>query len=429
MQGRKSFLLLFFKKEELPSFAIRLCAIWLVFITATCAAGWSMPAWDLSAGYIAGRLIATGQGEHIYDQSAGDTMTDPRSAWSRAAVSGGITDGVVTPYIQTPLYAWVVSPLAGRVGFAAFRHVFLVLAAAATACLVFVAAWHWEARLSRPLWQAGLLGGLFFSVPNEAAVALGQTHIYFLLLAVAAIVAAQRDRAVAAGVLLALAAAVKISPGWVAVAWLAAGNWRAVASFAVSSAGLLLLAGLEAGAAGMRAFAQGVGHTANVAKLLFNNDSLACVLLGGRLDEGTAFHDVSFVMPVWVKIVSVGALVVVCAGAGWLDLVRSRRAPVGPLIALVAATAFSPLAWNHYFIVLVVPVILFAGAARRGAGWIWAVVAGVVVVLNYPPLAYAVGDSLRVVGWRSEFWAALLCLCALPFVPRQGSEPDAGAAR
>ncbi len=418
---------------------VQLGAIWLVFIAATCAAGWSLPAWDLSASYIAGRLAATGQVDHIYDQSAHNTMADPHSPWAIAAVSGGITDGVVTPYIQTPLYAWLVSPIAGAIGFATFRHIFLILAAAATACLVFAAARHWAPPLARPPWQAGLLAGLFFSVPNEVAVALGQTHIYFMLLAVLAIIAAQRDRAFAAGALLALAAAVKISPGWVALAWLAAGYWRAAGSFAITSAGLLLLAWLQIGGPGLAAYAHGLSHTGSVADLGFNNDSLAAVMMAAWLDQQTAFHDVKPAMPVWVALASAAALFVACVGAGLLDRVRLARAPgdrvqVGPVVALVAATAFTPLAWNHYFIVLVVPVILFLGAARRHGLWGWAVAAAAVVVLDYPPLAYAVHASVWVVALRSEFWAALICVCALPFLPRWtlehwAGEPGAGRAR
>jgi uncharacterized membrane protein len=353
-----------------------------------------------------------------------------------AAASGGITDGVVTPYIQTPLYAWLVSPLAGHFEFATFRHIFLVLAAAATACLVFVTARHWAPPLARPRWQAGLLAGLFFSVPNIAAVALGQTHIYFILLTVLAIIAAQRDRAIAAGALLALAAAVKISPGWIALAWLAAGYWRAAGSFAITSAGLLLLAWLQIGSPGMAAFGHGLGHSASVATLRFNNDSLASVLMGAWLDQQAAFHDLKPAMPMWVKLASAAALVVACLGAGLLDRVRLARAPgervqVGPVVALVAATAFSPLAWNHYYIVLIVPVILFLDVVRGRGSWVWAVPVAAVVVLDYPPVAYAVHDAIWVVALRSEFWAALICLCALPFLPRligQRGGAEAGPA-
>jgi hypothetical protein len=379
-----------------------------------CAAGWSLPSWDLTAGYVAGRLVATGHESHIYDQADHDTMHDPHSAWAQAAAAGGIRDGVVTPYVQTPLYAWFVSGLAGRVDFAAFRHIFLILAAISSAALIFVSALQWAPALMHPLWQACLLAGFFFSVPNETAVALGQTHVHFLLLAVLAIIAAQRGRPMSAGALLALAATVKISPAWIAVTWLARGNWRAAASFAAFSAVLLALALLQAGSENTMTFLHGLRHAGHFVTLTFNNDSLASVLLWRELSATTAFNFVLLPMPLWVQLACFCALAASAVGAGVLD----RRTPaggmeIGPVLTLIAATAFTPLAWNHYYIVLVVPLLVILDAARLGAGWKWALVSIAVVVLNFPPLAFTVHAPLWVVALRSQFWAAVMCMGAL----------------
>jgi hypothetical protein len=105
---------------------------------------------------------------------------------------------------------------------------------------------------------------------------------------------------------------------------------------------------------------------------------------------------------------------------GWMDrgAGAERRPRLGVGVALVAATVFAPIAWTHYSIVLVVPVMLVAeemrwmrGVARAGAGVLIAIAAA----LNYMPLAPDVW-SFSLGRWavlRGQFFAGLLCISAL----------------
>ena len=77
-----------------------------------------------------------------------------------------------------------------------------------------------------------------------------------------------------------------------------------------------------------------------------------------------------------------------------------------------------PLAWNHYFIVLVLPAMLFIASGRA---WL----AVLTLALLEPPLAFVVGDGLWAVALRSECWAALICLAAMLV---QGFAPGRRAA-
>lgn len=385
------------------------------FVAMVLAMAWNQPAWDLTATYVAGRLVASGQIDVLYDQTKGNSAMRVGSAWSDAAMRGGITDRVVTPYIQTPLWAWLVSPLAATLSFAVFKRLFAVATALATAAMLDIAAAQWAPRMASPAWQAALLAGLTVSTPFLAGTILGQSHVLFLLAAVAAAARCLHGRQVSAGMLLAVSVAVKITPIWIALTWLLAGRKRAVASFILASA---VLAGSAVAVAGWSTFCvylrtlEGLGRSA---VLSFNNDSLATVLLASRLNTDTAFGFKVLTMPNWVAGVSVLATALCATLGGLLDRRHATR-QVGAILCLVGATCFTPLAWNHYFILLAIPVMLFLDAAEGRRKAIWMSLAFIVIILNMAPIAYSVGDKLSSVAIRSHFWAAMLCLAGLPFL-------------
>jgi hypothetical protein len=399
-----------------------LALVWAGFVCLAVTVGWNQPGWDLRGEYVAARLVAGGQGAALYDQARYDAARQPNSAWSNAALAGGIADRVVVSYIKTPLWAWVTSPLAAVLQFDTFKHVCAALTSVATAAMVFMAARQWAPRLAAPLWQAGLLAGLFPSVPFFAALVLGQSHVLFVFLVVCACLACLRERPASAGALLAAAAAVKITPVWIAVTWLAAGRLRAAASFALCFGLLLALTVAAAGFVVFANFLQTLHRFGGTVLLAGNNVSFASVLLAGALNEDTAYNWQTVQSPAWVTLLSVAALGGFAVLGGLLD--RRPGPRTGGILTLVAATAFSPLAWNHYYIVLVFPVMVMLDAARGAWRPVWGVAVFAVFALCLPPLAFIHGAPLRIVALRSEFWAALLCLGALPVLALRSSEPD-----
>jgi hypothetical protein len=390
--------------------------IWIAFVALTMAVSARQPGWDLRGEYVAARLIAAGEVSALYDQAAGDAAKQQNSAWSSAALAGGITDRVVVSYIKTPLWSWLMSPLAGAVSFAVFRTIFAALSAMAMAALVFLTARQWAPRLMAPGWQAAILASLFLTVPFFSSLVLSQTHVLFVFLVVLACIAALNDRPLSGGALLALAASVKITPLWIAVTWLVGGRARAAVSFALCSCLLVALTLLETGWQIFGTFVQTLQRFSGTVLLSGNNCSLASVLLGKSLDEDTAYRWQTVPFPLWANLVSVGAVAAVAVIGGLLDR-RPGLPPelrTGAILTLVAATAFSPLAWNHYFIVLIVPVMLMLDASRGPARPFWGLLVFFVFALDVPPLAFTIGAPLPIVALRSEFWAAVLCLFALP---------------
>jgi hypothetical protein len=386
---------------------------WAAFLAAGLALAWHAHAQDLTASYLAGRMIGHGDAAALYRPilAAVHWRTDP--VWARSVAAAGLAPDDVTSFVQTPLWAWLVAPLASAVDFATFKRIFAVFDLAAIVIIVAAAARQWAPRLWTPGWQIGLLAGLLCSTPLLWSISLGQTHPIFLCLAVLAAIRAAAGKHLSAGALLAAAAAVKITPLWLAVTWLVAGRWRPALSFAAFS---VLLAGLAVACAGwpvVAAYLATVHAMSGRMLLAFNNDALAALLLGAQLNDATAFHWHPVALPRWIAALSLALLAACAAGAGWLD----RRAPARPgaIPTLVAATALAPLAWNHYFIVLILPVMSLLQAWRDTGRALWLGVVVAVVALNVPPLAYGVGAPMFVVALRSHLLAALLCLLAMPF--------------
>jgi hypothetical protein len=387
---------------------------WIMFASVYVFMSWNQPAWDLSAGYLAGRMVANGDIAAIYTRNNPADPAKLGPAWRKAADAGGIT-GQLTPYVQTPLWAIAVAPLAAAVKFSTFARLFAVLSAAAMMAMIQAAARQWAPRVAGPGWQAILLAGLFVTTPCIASIVLGQTHVVFLCLAVCAAIAVLNGQEITAGALLAAAVSVKITPVWLALTWAVAGYYRAVASFVAASAVLL---GVTIGIGGVTVFTdylRSLGRIGNNVLLSFNNDSFASVALGGSLNTDTAFHWVAVPLPLWLKAASVAALASVAVFAGRLDRARNGdpARQTGAILTLVAATAFMPLAWNHYFIVLILPVMLLIQI--RVAGWRWLNIGLVAAIfaLSVPPLAYYIGAPISIVALRSHFWAALLCLAGV----------------
>ncbi len=387
--------------------------VWAAFTGIVVWLGWTTHAADLTSTYLAGRLLWHGDAAALYRPvlHASHTLADPY--WAGQVAGTGLNAAYITPYVQTPLWAWLVGPLACATDFPTFKRVFLCLDSAAMLTLVFVAARQWAPRLRPAALQAGLLLGLLVSIPFSNAVMLGQTHVIFLCLAVVAASWAARGRSVAAGGLLAAAAAVKVMPAWLALTWLLQGNRRAAASFAIWFALLSCAAVLCAGWAVYTDYLAVVRGLGSHVVLAFNNDGMAALLLGGDLTHDAAVHFNSLRLPGWIAAVSFLML----GGCAWLGALMNRQSAPQPggVLTLIAATAFAPLAWNHYFVILVVPVMIFLERWMADGRFRWLAFTAAVCVLNLLPLAATATSPLAVIALRSPLQAALLCILALPF--------------
>lgn len=390
---------------------------------------------DLSSSYVGCRLIATGQQSHLYAHDPKNfAAIGPDDPWQSAADAGGYTSWL-HPYVQTPLWGYALVPLCRHTSFLQFEWIFATLALLSFAGLVYLVARHWTPALFRPLPLACVLVVLWFFTPFQYSMQLMQTHIFFVLAMVAAVMLADRNRPVLAGLLLAFAATVKITPGVLIVYWLVRRQWKAALSAIVWSAAFWIATRLIAGPELMAMYSATIDRISHTLLPSMNNQSLAAWWMDHRLHvKWNTFRPLP--LPTALRLTCSALLVITAAAGGWIDARRqqssadaaqsdaprlSATAPIGALLTMVGATTFAPIEWTHYSIVLIAPLMALAQyglTARRArnlsAYWPWIAIAAI-LALNLPPLAldpYA-QSMPRLAILRGHFYAEVLCFFAL----------------
>lgn len=226
----------------------------------------------------------------------------------------------------------------------------------------------------RTRWLVLLLAG--WSWPFLYAVKLGQVGpLLFLAFAVGW---RYLDRPAVMGVTGAIGAAIKMQPGLV-LAWaVITRRWTAVVAGAVVLAALALTATLVAGFGAWADFLLLVGRVSDPISTPRNFTP------GGVAYQLGMSRDMASLLQ-WVAMAAVALAVVFAA---------LRRPPVASyLVAVVASQLLSPILWDHYALLLLLPV---AWLVDRGRAWAvliplatCAVLVGVISPLVYP-MAFAV---------------------------------------
>lgn len=221
--------------------------------------------------------------------------------------------------------------------------------------------------------------------------------------------------------------------------WLLTRRYKASLSFVASS--LLLAAGstLAVGPALMLAYLRELSEVSNVLLVSFNNQSLAAWWMAPRHPAAELWEWRIFPLPSFVKAVSTLFCILASITGGLLDRKFAARnlpsPPCGAALAMVGATIFTPIAWTHYYIVLIIPMMLLLDAlvisttAIRGpskaffpghshrvrATAISFAMLAAIYVLNLYPLAFrAVTHGFKAYSLiRSQFYSGIVCLAAM----------------
>ncbi|ARE42138.1 putative conserved integral membrane protein [Rhodovulum sp. P5] len=332
---------------------------------------WGNWADDLAAVYMAGHMIATGRPELVYVVSADSFVNTTPKVWQADLQALGAGKQPAFPYIYPPLWAVLVAPLTKIMGPLAFFNL------AATILIPMLGFGVWLAwRLVRravaiPFWQWGLFSALLLQTGVIPAFALDlmQPQIAVAVLCLLAVerMAYGRDRA--AGLALAVATALKLTPAALLLIFLIERRWRAIAAFALATAGFcggnLLLVSPALNAAFLDTLStirgtmvlSGVNFSANSALyglfyatgLIPPNDSAMTNAL---------VHN----PPALIGLISKTALLALLAAS--LAAARRIAAAWRPVFLLFQLTLllglFGPFSWAHYFLlqVLLAPAML-----------------------------------------------------------------------
>ena len=317
------------------------------------AAGMDRPS-DFTAYFLAARGHALG-----LDYYRRETL-------EALAAAAGLA-GDLGPYLYPPLFAAVLSPLA-QLDYPVARWLWAageILALAFSLHLLRAAT---GLRLGRG-WRGPALAFVVLFPPTGDDLLKGQVTSLLLLLCAGAWLAQRRARPEIAGVLLAVATALKVAPGLLLLYLALRRDWRALGAAAAAGAALLglslLLAGPERHAQYLRdtlpSIGVQVGALANVSlpgllARLFAPDSLF-----GPLLANASLHVASLG-------VALVAVAVVCARAIMADArVDAGRAWGFPL-AVTAMLLVSPSSQAYTLLLAVVALALLLARFRSVAG-------------------------------------------------------------
>ena len=217
-------------------------------------------------------------------------------------------------------------------------------------------------------WWIVVLAGL--SWPFVYAVKLGQVGpILFLLFAVGW---RWLEHPVKAGVAVGLGTAIKLQPGVLLVWAVLARRWMTAAVGVAVLAVLALVATVLAGTSAWSDFIQLIGQLSDPITTAHN------VAPGAIAYQLGATAGVASVIQ-WVSVVV--TLVVVVAAARW------ATAEASYLVAVVASQLISPILWDHYAMLLLLPVAYLCASGRWWALLIPLVTSTLLLGVT-PPIAY-----------------------------------------
>ncbi len=331
---------------------------------------WGVWGDDLSAIYLAARFVAEGAWATAYagpDHIIGYGVTPD---WDAEIAALGHPGEALNRYVYPPLWAALLAPIAERVGPQDFFNVFHALHAAALvvgayACLRMIP----KGALSPILLALLTVALLETSLATLFTFSLGQPQALVIALCLLALQQAQGGRQNWAGVLLAVAAAIKLAPGLLVLAFAVCGMWVAVRAFAVAGALLLALSVALAGIEAHGLFLFALAELDSVVFLAGINASASSVLwLAAAALDGVDLFGLPATQvlpkPAWIAT----ATTVLALAAIGISLWVVRRVPVrervwlaGGMLYLVM-TLFGGFAWIHY---MVLPLLMLPGLAAQ----------------------------------------------------------------
>ena len=201
---------------------------------------------DFRALWIAGQWLADGRPDLVYPSDPAVFTMLPPPEWIDRLEAQGYS-GQVYPYIYPPIWAWLAAT-ATQV----MRYETLLTVVAFLNPVMLVAMLLAARRLAAPgmrmsLFLAAGLGLFLISRVGIIALVQNQPQIAVAFLTVLAIERAENGAPRLGGVLLGVAAAIKLYPALYALFWLVSGQRRAAAAFALTGGAIGLLSVALAG--------------------------------------------------------------------------------------------------------------------------------------------------------------------------------------
>lgn len=285
-----------------------------------------------------------------------------------------------------PFMTCAVAPLVGTVGISGTYAVLTVVSLAAVLATLALVAAGLDLRLSRGQWLVLALLAVGWA-PLLTAVRSGQASLILGMLMVAGWLCLRRGRPFLGGACVGVACCLKLFPGLLLVYFLVR-NRRAFLGGATAALALTLLVGALTGWHTFREFWETSRGVVPEYAGYPNNLSLLAVLARG-LDGPGPLSDLTRAL---FGVLSLGCLL----GLAWLCRPGAPAARSGSRfdleysLVLVLMVVLSPVCWDHYLPVLLLPfAVLAVRALGPGAApAAWPAFLALVVVLSVPDTAF-----------------------------------------
>ncbi|MCV2869560.1 DUF2029 domain-containing protein [Defluviimonas sp. WL0002] len=361
---------------------LRLCYLLLaLWFALALIQHWNNPSSDLAPLYMAGHFLAEGRPDLVYAAPPAFFGGTP-SAWEPTLAAMGNPWPHAFPYIYPPIWAKLMSFVTPHIGPVTFTKAVMALHAALMAAGVAVAA-----RIARPagmrplIWVLISIALLETSVFSETALHFNQPQITVMFLTLLAFERLQAGRERTAGLLLGVAAAIKILPGVFLLLLLFERRWRAAATFALTVASLVALSFLLAGPALHADFLKAFDRIEGTLPAVPSNASVHVSILlllehAGLVtlpltDAGAFLSREDFpALPLvtWGARLAFLAALALFARRLWPLEPRLRLAR-GLLVLSILIALFSPVGWLHYYVIslLLLPQLAVLAPPRIAA--------------------------------------------------------------
>jgi len=290
-------------------------------------------------------------------------------------------------FLYPPFAAWLFQSLALLPLDNAYRAFALVNAA-----LYLGAMWLTATALGKAYpesrWRVAFVVGVIFSFPFvQWNFVWGQVNLLILVLVLGAVVSVQRDRAVLAGALVAMAAGIKVMPVLFAVWLVLRVGRRATLGLVLGSVLVVLLPvvwrGVPQGVADLAEFVDSVlrGFLAGGVRVRADNYNLATLVYGllGPVPANGSFQAPYFAVDAGAMAQAAAYRILALAAlGGWAAVlvVRWRRDMEWSLVEVTATFLLSALisgvTWHHHLVVLlfVVAVLLVELGRQSTDRWL-----------------------------------------------------------
>ncbi|WP_165165153.1 glycosyltransferase 87 family protein [Corynebacterium qintianiae] len=372
---------------------------------------------DWASLWIGGRLVAEGNWEEAYAVSPTDFAYPGSAVWDQI-VAEHTSAPFTHPFVHNPGVGVVMSLVSRALSFEASLLAITVLCAFAVPLLAAAAYTFWTSAKLRLSVLIAATVFIWLTVPLVISRVVGQTTPIIIASCVAAMaLASTRPRV--AGLLLAAAAFVKLTPVVLVAGMLAlpatrrAGAWAAGVLSALFAAQLVFLPTQFAlWAATLASFSD-----AHLSAPM--NATIGSILYAGeRTTEGVVVvRDGSALPTVLTTVVVVGGVLALFAWT-W------RRAGAFPgkvflTLCLLGPMVVSQILWLHYSVALVLPIAGMLAFGIRSRAWPWLVFAAAVSLLLLIRIDFTTNAAPSpVTVLHFVLWIAVVAATAVLRVPR-----------